>query len=273
MSEQCNLHLYLYATADRLRRVRWRPIVWAKDLESDPDTITELANRIVESGLAQRQEEFLILNEWPACGSRKPPPLSKGEQFKESTEKTHLISPRFRDLIGSKVFNRSYSRLKVLEGIVWDGVEAEFKVFIDHFPAKQLYPTAIRDGWKMWARLTKYGERPSLQVILHTLKTHPPGPKAWAPSTWLKRRYWKEEKIPLKHICPVCLGERQIYGVQPDGIKGAVPCRDCDGTGVVKIDIEYANYLTRRRYARKLDARKRKEAAIESGGDDTDDRQ
>lgn len=233
----CQLHLYLYGAADKRNRVRWNPVRWQKDLGLSPEVdAEELVNVLIEAGLCHRQEEFLILLPWPA-GQDKGHLVSKGEQMQESVEnRAPLISPHYLHLDARQSRRCPVSKARVLEGLTWEGVDRDYRLFVEAFPTPTLRPWSVAHAYPFWQRLQRHGELPSLGVLLHHLKANPPRKPYNTPLTWLRQRFWSEAKPDFKEICPSCLGERVVYASKEDGSKGAVPCQLCKATGVVKLD-------------------------------------
>jgi len=232
----CNLHRYLYASADRHYRVRWQPVQWGEDLGLHPEEVEALVEQLIEAQQAWRRAEYLYLAPWTVGTSRKDSLLSKGEQLRETVqEHMPLVSPHYRHLDSRKSRRKPVTKDRVLDGIDWEGVDRDYRLFIEAFPVRKLRPWSVHHAWPYWEKLLRHGELPALGVLLHYLKVKPPQKPYNTPLTWLKQHFWTDKRPDPDNLCPSCAGEGVVYGTKPDGTKGAVPCELCKGKGTFKI--------------------------------------
>lgn len=215
----CHLHRELYRLANRegileLDLEKLQQIVF-------PDSAINLKNmltKLEKYGEITLGTNFIKLTPWPRIGCRNLSP--KTERF----DRRLWAEPKAVNPKTAKGDAGRERQLICKSGLSRFRFDPAFKAFLQLWPL----PTD-RDRRKLarreWDRLSQSNALPDISLIILTLKSFPPGPRTW-PHTWLKKRPWKKPRVTP--TCPTCHDEKIVYGVRPDGTKGAIPCPKCN---------------------------------------------
>jgi hypothetical protein len=142
---------------------------------------------------------------------------TKAERF----EREAWTEPHLTNAVKDTRKRTKLSKEAGLTGFVYP---PSYSAFMKSWPHQPISRDQNKAAWREWQALDRSKSLPDISVLILALKTSPPGPRTW-PGTWLKRRPWRKPHIPVK--CLVCNDEKVVYGVRPDGTKGAVPCPKC----------------------------------------------
>jgi hypothetical protein len=157
---------------------------------------------------------------WPPFGCGRE---AKTERFER--EPWHNPDPIQKSYAGKDAAKpKKHEDLISKSGLTGLHYPPAFNAFLQAWPNQPIIPDQKKFAWREWDALERSNSLPDVSLLMLTLKTNPPGPRTW-PGTWLRKKPWR--KPTPKAACKTCNDERIIYGVRPDGTKGAIPCPKC----------------------------------------------
>lgn len=223
----CKLHMGLYILADHTGRVPYNlAILRAKIFPGEHIDVEKLIHVLEDTRLLTIEGKPLSIRliPWPTFGRC---PTRKGDQLQASAigDPFQPVAPGAIPPDLQKKRNQQNKDAKIRRiGLAGIPLTPGFKVFIQNWPVPFTHKLMETTAWKAWKQLERAQALADISLILQALKSHPPIEKMW-PSTWLKKKFWRQPKTPIS--CRTCFDEGIIYGPRPDGSKGALPCPKC----------------------------------------------
>lgn len=160
------------------------------------------------------------LTPWPPFGCRKD---AKTERFeREPWHNPDPVKPSNAEKDAAEL--KRQGKLISKSGLTGFRFPPAFDAFLLAWPNQPITYDQKKYAWREWDALVRSKMLPDISLIILALKAVPPGPHNW-PGTWLKKKAW--QKPATKIACATCNDEKIVYGVRPDGTKGAIPCPKC----------------------------------------------
>jgi hypothetical protein len=221
----CKLHYGLHLLANREGVILEKfETIAAKVFPDQKLNIAPLLTVLEKCGILQLEGNplHIRLNQWPEMGHRQI--ASKADCFQAAHHGSG--DPETKESAPRKTpqeVNQYEMRLKKA-GLTGFTRSPAFSVFLEAWPNPITDKKATTTAGQEWDKLERAKKLPDISLLLVALKKSPPPPRTW-PSTWLKKHPWYQTtRLP---DCPTCNDEGLVYGVTPEGKKGAMPCPKC----------------------------------------------
>lgn len=166
---------------------------------------------------------YIRLLPWPEFGQRES--ATKGDCLRESYSNNPIPSILKSKSSIEKRKQFKYENRLQKAGLTGFTRPPAFEAFLKAWPNPITDPKAIGNALTEWNKLDRTKKLPDISSLILALRKNPPGPRSW-PNTWLKKNPWNPPRR-YAPLCPVCNDETRVYGITPEGKKGAVPCPRC----------------------------------------------